>query len=180
MRYRFPIFAAFLFLQSLNADQASGPQVSDPAGSFTVVKCSGANDGVEAGTELCYRTKYGSSPQVIVFARNAESVKGLAIALDGVTGPSAKLRAFINILGSDPVAAENAATALGKDASLKNIVVTVPVESAHGPVSYAIDPKTQLTVLVIVNGVVTANHVGEAAGEDFVKTVLTSAKEAAG
>jgi hypothetical protein len=33
----------------------SGLQVGDSVGPFQVVKCAGADDGVKAGQELCYR-----------------------------------------------------------------------------------------------------------------------------
>ena len=100
---------AFLF-----ADLASGPPVSDPAGPFTVVKCGGAADGVEPGTELCYRSKYGNATQVIVFSRNAEAVVELAKQLDQLATQVSGLHAFVNILGADPVNAEEAAAKLAK------------------------------------------------------------------
>ena len=159
------------------ADLTSGPQVSDPAGPFTVIKCSGAADGVAPGTELCYRSRYGNAPQVIVFTRDASSIAGLAGELDKLAGTHSGFHAYINILGPDPVAAEEAATRLGESAGLKHIPVTVPLENETGPAGYRLNPEAAVTVIVVNNGKVTANHAAVSAGGNLAASVIASAKK---
>jgi hypothetical protein len=144
------------------AELKSGKQPGDAIGAFDVVKCAGTeDDGVDLGTKLCYRCKYGNRPMVMVFSRTSDAgVAGLVKKLDGAVEKNAddKLAAFVNLLGDDEAALEAHAKELGKQAASPLVPIVVPVEYENGPADYGINPDAEVTVILAVKGKVVANH----------------------
>jgi hypothetical protein len=165
-------------------DVKSGLQTGTKIGPFIVTKCAGADeDGVKVGAELCYRCKYGSRPQVMVFARKTDgAVAELAKQLNSTVAAneSQQLSAFINVLGNDKTAAEKSAKSLAESAKTDRVPVVVPVENENGPADYGINPDAEVTVIVANRGVVVASQ-GYAAGkfnQAAVDSVLGDVKSA--
>jgi hypothetical protein len=161
---------------ALAGDVKSGLQAGAKTGPFTVTKYAGADaDGVKVGDELCYRCKYGSRPQVMVFARSTSgSVADLAKQLNAAVteNQTKQLSAFINVLGTDKAAAEKSAKALADTAKTDKVPVVVPVENENGPADYGINPDAEVTVIVANRGVVVASQ-GFASGK-FDKAAVAS------
>lgn len=144
------------------AELKSGKQPGDAIGAFDVVKCAGTeDDGVDLGSKLCYRCKYGNRPMVMVFSRKSDdSIAGLVKKLDAEVNKKSddQLAAFVNLLGDDESALEAHAKALGKSASAPRVPIVVPVEYENGPADYGINPSAEVTVIMAVKGKVVANH----------------------
>jgi hypothetical protein len=168
--------AAFGASVAAAGDVKSGLETGAKIPPFIVTKCAGADaDNVQVGAELCYRCKYGSRPQVMVFARKTDgAVAALAKELNSAVGDneSKQLSAFINVLGTDKDAAEKSAKALADTAKTDKVPVVVPVESENGPANYGINPDAEVTVIVANKGVVVASQ-GFAAGK-FDKAAVAS------
>jgi hypothetical protein len=134
----------------------------DSLGAFYVTKIAGAeNDGVEAGDELCYRCKYGQSPMVMVFTRKGGSnVNEFVGQLDKAVAANkeSKLKGLITILGDDQSTLKSQATAIATESGAKNIPVVVAADSETGPLSYRIDPASDMTVVVAKGGKVVNTH----------------------
>ncbi|HWA98402.1 MAG TPA: hypothetical protein VG713_07915 [Pirellulales bacterium] len=145
----------------LAADFKSGLQPGQKIPAFDVKKIAGAaDDGVEVGKELCYRCKYGSRPMVMVFTRKTdEKIADLVKKLDDAVAKNgeAQLRAFVNVLGDDRSAAENAANELASATKPANVPVVVPVEFKNGPDNYGINPAADVTIIIAKGGEVTSN-----------------------
>jgi hypothetical protein len=144
------------------AELKSGKQPGDAIGAFDVVKCAGSeDDGVDLGSKLCYRCKYGNRPMVMVFSRTSDAgVAGLVKKLDGAVQKNSddKLAAFVNLLGENEGALEAHAKELGKQAASPRVPIVVPVEYENGPADYGINPDAEVTVILAVKGKVVANH----------------------
>lgn len=173
---------AFSAAVALAGDVKSGLQTGSKIGAFNVMKCAGADeDGVKVGDELCYRCRYGSRPQVMVFTRTTNGqVAELAKKLNSAVADNEdkKLSAFINVLGTDKSAAEKSAKALAAEAKTDKVPVVVPVESENGPADYGINPDAEVTVIVALRGTVVASE-GFAPGKfntEAVATVLDDVK----
>lgn len=162
----------------LAAELKSGLQPGKVIGAFDVLKCSGADDdGVETGTQLCYRCRYGSSPMVIVFSRRTDKeLANLATKLNETISDKSdsKLRAFVNLIGEDQEALEKAAKEIGTENKLSNVPVVVPVEFKNGPEDYGLNLDAEVTVIVAKNGKVVSNFAygKDELNEDAVKSIL--------
>ncbi|MBS0210049.1 MAG: hypothetical protein JSS27_13960 [Planctomycetes bacterium] len=161
------------------AEVKSGLEVGAKVGAFNVVKSGGApDDGVAVGKELCYRCKYGNRPQVMIFTRQtngavAELTKALESAV--VKQSDKQLSAFVNLLGADKAALDSQAKKFATDTGVSHVPVVVPVENENGPDNYGLNPKAEVTVLLVSKGQVKANH-AFAAGDfnsSAVQTVLS-------
>jgi hypothetical protein len=156
--------AAVALVGVAGAEEAlkSGLQVGEELPAYYVVKAAGAaNDGVEEGSDLCYRCKLGNRPVVMVFARkNDEKLATLVKELDKVVAKNSdkKMASFVNLLGEDKDALNSEAKKLIEKSKAENIAVVVPVDNEKGPEAYKINPEADLTVLIYKNGTVEANH----------------------
>src|SRR5262249_8610763 len=116
---------------ALAGDLKSGLEPGAAIGAFDVTKCSGAvDDGVKVGAQLCYRSKYGARPMVMVFTRTVnEPVVNLAKGLDKAVAANEgkQFKSFFSLLGSDREALEAQAKDLGTKNQLGNVPVVVPV-----------------------------------------------------
>lgn len=171
------VAVALVFAASLaTAEEAkSGLPAGSTIGAFDVVKIGGAaDDGVKEGSQLCYRCKNGTRPQVMVFARKSDAnlvslVKGLDEAV--AKNSDKQLKAFVNILGADKDKAEATAKALVTESKSANVPLVVPVEFENGPDNYGISPSAEVTVLLCVGGKVKVNQSGALTSET-VEAVL--------
>jgi hypothetical protein len=150
------------FSLAVAAELKSGVQPGKQIGAFDVVKCAGSeDDGVDLGTKLCYRCKYGNRPMVMVFSRKAdESIGGLVKKLDAAVQKNSddQLAAFVNLLGDNEDALEAHAKDLGKKLAAPLVPIVVPVEYENGPADYGISPDAEVTVILAVKGKVVANR----------------------
>jgi hypothetical protein len=147
---------------SMADDVKSGLKVGEGVGPFDVTKLAGAeNDGVKIGTQLCYRCKNNTRPQVMVFTRSSdEKVIAFVKKLDAELAKNSdkQLRAFVNYLGESKDAASDAAKKLAATTKAENVPFVVPNEFENGPEDYGLNAKAEVTVLVAKEGKVTANH----------------------
>lgn len=139
---------------------SSGPQAGQSLGPFQTVKCAGAaEDGVEVGEQVCYRSRYSSRPQVILFTRKPAQIAELVKQLDLQMGKNNELRAFVNILDNDLKQAEQTARKLGQVHQVRNVAIVVPLEHTTGPENYRLNQKATSTVLIARRGKVMSNYV---------------------
>ncbi|MEL6109663.1 MAG: hypothetical protein AAFU85_26945, partial [Planctomycetota bacterium] len=102
-----------LLIGSVNAADSECLKEGDAIGAFYVTKVAGAEqDGVEKGTELCYRCRYGSRPMVMVFARKSggkvtDLVKELDAAIADNEGE--ELKGLLTLMGEDASALKETA-----------------------------------------------------------------------
>ncbi|XZE51492.1 hypothetical protein SH139x_003146 [Planctomycetaceae bacterium SH139] len=153
-------------------------QAGDSIGPFYVTKVAGPEDGVANGKTLCYRCKYGSSPMVMVFARETggkmdQLVKGLDSAV--AQHQDAKLRSFVTLIGGDVSKLTQTAEKMAANLGVKNLPVVVAEDAENGPSNYKLDPKAEVTIVVAKNGKVSAQHTFAAADID-IEAVMKEVK----
>lgn len=178
------------FLQSTFAQETpeqaveetpAGPRLGAMLGPFPVIKCGGGDESTEVGEQLCYRSKNGIRPQVIVFVRagdKANAIVELAKQLDEWVQSNDKHRAFVNVLGDSMDSAKSAAEKLAGEKELKAVPYVVPVSVTSGPEEYRLATDKQVTVLIVKSGSV--KHVVQDDGEDgaaLAKSTMESVKE---
>lgn len=155
----------------------SGLKEGANVGAFYVTKLAGAeDDGVAVGKNLCYRCKNGGRPQVMVFTRSSDdNVVKLVKELDAAIPKqsSKELRAFVNYLGDDKADAKADAEKLAATTKAKNVPFVLPNEFENGPEDYGINPKSEVTILLVNGGKVVANHSSGSAGELKVDAVIS-------
>ena len=69
-----------------------------------------------------------------------------------------KMSAFVNFLGEDREALEEAATKFIDANKITNVPIVVPVEFEFGPDNIGINPKAGVTVMIYKGLTVVANH----------------------
>jgi len=159
-------------------DLKSGPQVGDPVNAFQVIKAAGApHDGVDVGTQLCYRCRMGNRPMVMVFAHKPNAgLTNLVKQLDDVVAKNQdkKMGSFVSLLGDKQEDLTAAAKQLVEDSKSQNVAVVVPLEHAAGPKDYNLSPDAEVTVLIYRQGKVEANYALAAGGltDDTIKKIV--------
>lgn len=145
-----------------SAELASGPQVGEEVGAFTVTKVTGnPDDGVDDGKTLCYRCKMGQRPVVMVFARTADGkLAKLLEKIDEelVDHSDVKLTAFVNLIGPDAETLKKTASDFVAKHEIKRVAFVVPEDSENGPPDFKIAPEADVTVICYKAGTVKANH----------------------
>lgn len=172
--------AAVLALGSVaQAEKPAGDEClakGDSLGAFYVTKSAGAeDDGVEAGKSLCYRCKYSSRPQVIVFTRSTDKkIANLARRLDKAVSEhkEERLAAFVNVLGDDAEKLDAQAKKLAARTKVENIPFVVPNDHKMGPKGYKLSSKSDVTVLLAVDGTIEAAHTFASAEELKINAVI--------
>src|SRR5262245_21278457 len=111
-------------------DLQSGPQPGDRLGGCEGVKVAGApEDGVAVGQELCYRSKLGNRPVVMVFSRKPD--RALAHLVQRLDSAVVKNRAernmasFVSLLGEKPEELASASKTIVKDTHVANVAFVV-------------------------------------------------------
>jgi hypothetical protein len=154
-------------------------KAGDSISPFYVTKVAGPEDNVKTGQTLCYRCKYGSSPMVMVFARETGgNVTELVKQLDAAVAQNqdAKLRSFVTLIGGEVASLTKTAEKMAKTTGTKNVPITVAEDNENGPSTYKIDPKAEVVIVVAKNSQVTAQHSFNAADVDVAAVM----KEVAG
>ena len=128
----------------LHAGEAIGP--------FNVIKVGGApGDGVQEGEEVCYRCRYGSSPMVMVFARQDDpKIEELLKQLDQLISldKNVKLRAMLVLLGEDLAVLRESGAKLALKTHLQHVPVVVSKDLPGGPEKYKLSKDAQVTILL--------------------------------
>jgi hypothetical protein len=175
--------AVIAFTTQVPAEEIkSGLKTGESVPAFNVTKCSGAaEDGVAVGTELCYRCKNGSRPQVMVFTRSPKdkNVVKLIQELDKaiVANSDKDLRAFVSVLGEDKEELSSVAKEIATSTKAKNVPFVVPNEFENGPENYGLNTKADVTILIVDKSTVKANHAFAAAKDLKVDDVLADVKK---
>lgn len=144
-------------------------KAGDPIGPFYVTKVAGPADNVKEGQTLCYRCKYGSSPMVMVFARETGGKVGeLVKQLDAAVAKheDAKLKSFVTLIGGEADSLRGTAEKMAKQVGVKNVPITVAEDSENGPSNYKLDPKAEVIVVVAKDSEVKVQHTFKASEVD--------------
>lgn len=134
----------------------------DSIGVFYVTKVAGAeDDGVEPGEDLCYRCRYGSSPMVMVFARDtngkvAELVKKIDAAVK--ENEESSLKGLLTLIGDDAAKLKKQAGAFAEKAEVKQVPVVVAKETKTGPLNYKLPSDAAVTIVVAKDSQVVNTH----------------------
>ncbi len=101
---------------------------------------------------------YGSAPVVCVFARKtSEPLASLVKQMDAKIGEDKRLKSFVVILSPDGEKTTADLKKLAKDASIKNVPLTMNGDPAEVP-DYELSKNADVTVLMWKGGKVVANH----------------------
>jgi len=154
--------SACLAADAMAADTQTTLKQGDPIGAFYVTKAGGAvEDGVENGEELCYRCRYGSSPIVMIFARETGGQVGdLIKKLDAAVASNQdhRLRGLLTLLGEDAGALKTRASELANQTSVQQVPIAIAKESHTGPANYKLSPQVPVTVVLANDSQVVATH----------------------
>lgn len=152
----------------------------DSLGVFYVTKVAGAeDDGVMVGQDLCYRCRYGSSPMVIVFARETGgNVTELVRQLDQAVleYQELKFKGLVTLIGEDVAEVKKAACAVATQAQVKRLPVVVAKETQSGPPNYKLTDESAVTIIVARDSQVFSTHVFTADSID-VAMVMSDVQE---
>lgn len=141
---------------AIAAEQNTSLQVGDDVGAFYVTDVTGP----AAGTELCYRCRYGDRPVVTIFTRKVDDkLAALLKEVDTIVGKNSgkDMAAFLVVMTDDQAGQEAALKKLAADAGLKNVPLTT-FEDVNGPRNYKISKDAEVTVMMWVNGKLAVNE----------------------
>lgn len=157
-----------------------GLKQGEAIGVFYVTKVAGAEDDeVELGDDLCYRCRYGSSPMVMVFARQtggkvSQLVKELDEAI--TANEDAKLKGLLTLLGDDAAALKEDGKKIAAKSGAKKVPVVVAKDTKTGPLSYRLPTNAEVTIVVAKDSQVVATHIF-AADKIDVAAVMREVKQ---
>jgi len=150
---------AIIPASALGKGESRGLQVGASLGPFQTIKCAGAkNDGVEVGEHVCYRSRFSSRSQIIIFTKHAEKIETILKAIDSRLEGNDSLRAFVNVLGDNLESTQKKAAEFGEKLSIKHIAIVVPVEHQFGPEQYQLNTDAIATVILARRSRVAGNH----------------------
>ena len=151
---------------NLESDVPTSLNVGDPVGTFRVIKIAGCgDDGVEVGTTLCYRCRYGSSPMVLAFVRKAsKQTDNLIQSLDDAirTHQEKKLRGLVVLLGDDTATLETQAEQLAGRTKVQNIPIVISVDGEAGPEAYRLSMANEISIVIAKDSQVVATEFSSA------------------
>lgn len=131
-------------------------QVGDAVEAFYVKDVTGP----AAGTELCYRCRYGNRPVISVFTRKVtEPLAALVQEVDGTVGQHAdkNMAGFVVVLTDDPAGQEESLKKLAKDHGIKHVPLTT-FNDVGGPRNYKLARDAEVTVMMWVDGKLQVNE----------------------
>ena len=135
----------------------------DSIGVFYVTKVAGAeDDGVEPGEDRCYRCRYGSSPMVMIFARDTGGrVTDLVKQLDAEVekNEDAGLKGLLSLIGENAATLKEDASKIAKKAAVKNVPVVIAKETKTGPLNYKLSDDAAVTIVVAKDNQVVSTHI---------------------
>lgn len=152
-------------------------QVGDAVEAFYVKDVTGP----AAGTELCYRCRFGNRPVISIFTRKVtEQVASLAKEVDATVGQHADkdLAGFVVLLTDDPPAQEEGLKKLARDNGIKNLPLTT-FNDVGGPRNYKLTKDADVTVMMWVDGKLQVNEAlkaGELSKDRIAALVKSSEK----
>ena len=112
------------------------------------------------GEELCYRCRYGNRPVVSIFAKEmTDEVAALTKEVDQVVGKNRdqKMAGFVVVMTTDAAKTKPALEEVAKKHSIEQVPLTT-FDGTNGPEGYNINTKADVTVMMWVDGKVTASH----------------------
>jgi hypothetical protein len=149
------ILSAVVFLGSVGAMAAEELAPGDPVGAFYVKDVTGP----AAGTELCYRCRFGNQPVVTIFTREiTDELATLIKEVDGLVGQNSdrELAAFVVLLTDDADAQEAMLKAVAEAHGIVNVPLTT-FNDAAGPRGYKLTRDAEVTVMMWVDGELAVN-----------------------
>ena len=149
--------------ETKTVDASTGLKPGDPIGAFRVTKIAGATeDGVEPGSTLCYRCRYGSSPMVMIFARKtSDELDSLINPLEQALAKheDEKLRAFVTLTGGELSKLKETAAVIAERTGVKLMPIVVAEDVATGPLDYQLSVGADVTVIIAQDSQVVATDV---------------------
>ena len=134
----------------------------DAIGAFYVTKVAGADDdGVEPGDSLCYRCRYGSSPMVMIFARQTgEKLTRLVRELDSAVAENQefKLRGLLTLMGDDAAVLKSVGKEIVAAAGARMVPVVIADDIQTGPLNYRLRSDVEVTIVVAKDSQVVATY----------------------
>ena len=134
----------------------------DAIGAFYVTKVAGADDdGVELGDSLCYRCRYGSSPMVMIFARQTgEKLTRLVKELDSAVAENQefKLRGLLTLMGDDAAVLKGVGKEIVAAAGARMVPVVIADDIQTGPLNYRLRSDVEVTIVVAKDSQVVATY----------------------
>lgn len=97
----------------------------------------------------------------MVFARETnDALASLVKRIENVIkeNEEQKVASFVNILGEDEEATQEAARQFAEERGINNVAIVVPKNHENGPPSFNISPEAEVTVMLYRNTTVKANH----------------------
>jgi hypothetical protein len=148
---------ALLVTAALAADSKSAAlQVGDAVEAFYVKDVTGP----AAGTELCYRCRFGNRPVISIFTRKvSEPVAALVQEVDGAVSQHAdkNMAGFVVVLTDDPAGQEESLKKLATDHGIKHVPLTT-FNDVGGPRNYKLAKDAEVTVMMWVDGKLQVNE----------------------
>ena len=147
--------SAVVLLGSVSAVAAEELAPGDLVGAFYVKDVTGP----AAGTELCYRCRFGNQPVVTIFTREiTDELATLIKEVDGVVGANSdqELAAFVVLLTDEADAQETSLKALAEEHGITNVPLTT-FNDAAGPRGYKLTREAEVTVMMWVDGELAVN-----------------------
>ena len=163
-----------------NASQKEGLKPGEAIGAFYVTKVAGAvDDDVEPGDYLCYRCRYGSSPMVMVFARQTGGkVPQLVKQLDSAVAANedVKLKGLLTLMGDKPEELTETGKKIAQQLQAKKIPVVIAEDAKTGPLNYKLPGNVDVTIVVAKDSQVVSTHSFAAENVD-VAAVMRDVKQ---
>ena len=116
--------------------------------------------GPAAGTELCYRCRYGNRPVVSVFARKVDDdLVTLIRELNEVVSSNADrdMAGFVVLMTDDPADHEGSLRALAEEHKITHLPLTI-FDDEFGPRGYRLSRDAEVTVMMWVDGLLVVNE----------------------
>ncbi len=176
-RFALIVVMAMSSVSSFADDKIEHPGLKhgEAIGLFYVTKIAGAeDDGVMPGDDLCYRCRYGSSPMVMVFARDTggkvpELIKQLDSAVAANT--DARLKGLLTLMGEDTAVLKDDAKKVASQSGAKRVPVVIAKDTQSGPTNYKLPADVEVTIVVAKDSKVVSTHNYDAEAIDLVKVM---------
>ncbi len=137
-------------------------QQGEAVGAFYVTKVAGAqDDGVDPGDDLCYRCRYGSSPMVMVFARQTGGkVPQLVKALDSAIAANqeSRFKGLLTLMGEDAAVLKEQGKKIADQSGATKVPVVIAKETKTGPLNYKLPSGVDVTIIIAKDSQVVATH----------------------
>ena len=169
--------ALFVAAAAAADSKSAALQVGDDVEAFYVKDVTGP----AAGTELCYRCRFGNRPVISIFTRKvSEPVAALVQEIDGAVNQHAdkNMAGFVVVLTDDPAGQEDALKKLAKDHGIKHVPLTT-FNDVGGPRNYKLAKDAEVTVMMWVGGKLQVNEslkASELSKEKIASVVKQSGK----